>query len=196
MANFTCEGRESSIIKDVQRSFMFQVSFPTIGYLVDPSLTSNIVEELTVRARSIAIPSRGIETAKTEFMGMSQLYPMKPSMTQTVAITFMESQNLNMFAILNDLLQKTFSYKTGHSTLVGPKRSAPTSYAQDLHINLLKYDGTPATNKTMVCKNAFLTNVEDISLSFASNDVVQIGTTWSFDLMYFKSDDEVMQLEL
>ena len=196
MANFSTEGREAAIIKDVQRSFMWQVSMPTIGYLIDPSLATDIVEELRVRARTVSIPSRGIETAKTEFLGMTSNWPMKPSMTQTVAITFMESQGLNMFAILNDLLQKTFSYKTGHSSLLGPKRSAPTSYAQDIHINLLKYDGTAASDKTMVLKNAFLTNVEDISLSYASNDIVQIGTTWTFDLMYFKTDGEVMQLEL
>lgn len=196
MANFSTEGREAAIIKDVQRSFMWQVSMPTIGYLIDPSLAPDIVEELRVRARTVSIPSRGIETLTTEFMGMKQLYAGKPSMTQTVAITFMESENLNMFAILNNLLQNTFSYKTGHSTLVGPKRSALTSYAQDIHINLLKYDGTAASDKTMVLKNAFLTNVEDISLSYASNEVVQIGTTWSFDLMYFKKDDEQMILEM
>lgn len=183
--NFTADGRESKIVGDIQRTWQFQVTFPNIGNIIDKALAPDLVEELTVRARSVSIPQRGLDVIKTEWFGLSQNWPSKPSMNQTVTIQFLESENMNMIKIMNDWQQKIFSYKSGHSRLAG-KRPANQigSYVQDLQISLLNYKGEAASDKIILCKNAFPTSVEDIALAYSDSSAMMINVTFTFDIMH------------
>ena len=199
--NFTIEGRAASVIKDIQRDWMWEVSFPEISNILnDTSIasmgTGGFQEELTVRARSVAIPARGVNMIESNFGGMKQWFPGKPTLDYTVTINFTESENGNLHSIMTEWNQKIFNLKSGHSQMGGGKRGiAGTSYVlPNMYLTLKNYAGVPR-DKMIIFKNVMPQNVGAVELSYDSDAMISFGVTFQFDLWFLgKANDTWIEL--
>ena len=188
--NFTIEGRAGSVIKDIQRSWMWEVTFPEIGNILnDPKIaslgTGGFQEELTVRAKSISIPARGFEMIESNFGAFKQFFPGKFSMDQTVSINFEESENGNLHKIMTEWQQRIFDIKSGHSQMAGGKRGiAGTSYIlPNMYLTLKNYAGE-ARDKLIIYKNVLPQQVGAVEMSYDSNSSQIFAVTFQFDLWF------------
>lgn len=201
MANFTIEGRAASIIKDAQRDWMWEVSFPEIGNILKDTTiaklgTGGFTEELTVRARTVSIPSRGVSMIESNFGGMKQFFPGKPTLEHTVSIDFTESENGNIHSIMTEWSQMIFNLKSGHSKMAGGKRGAlGTSYVlPNMYITLKNYAGE-LREKMIIFKNVMVENVGAVALSYDSDALISFPVTFRFDLWYLgKANDNWIEL--
>jgi hypothetical protein len=185
--NYTIEGRAGAIIKDVQREWMWNLSIPNITNMVDTNdldLTKDLVEEMTIRARSVSMPSRGVETIESVFMSQKQFFPGKPTFGNTVSVQFEESENQNVAKILYSWQQNIMDIRSGHSNRLG-KRPAnqPGSYVTDMILNMVSFNGT-ASDKIILFKNVFPENVGDVALSYDGAGSVKFDVTFRFDFWY------------
>jgi len=184
--NFTIEGRAASVMQDIQRQFMFEISFPNVANLIaDKTISTDLVEELTVRARSIQIPERGIEQISSFFGGMHQIFPGKPTFSNTFSINFEESENQNAYRIFYNWLQSIFDITKGYSNMIGKRPgNTPLGYVTDAVLQLKKYDGT-FEKKIILFKNCFIQNVAAVDLDYTGgNDSVKYNATFAFDWFY------------
>jgi hypothetical protein len=199
--NFTIEGRAGSIIKDIQRDWMWEVSIPEISNILSDTAIAKLgsggfQEELTCRAKSIAVPSRGVNMIESNFGGMKQWFPGKPTLDYTVTINFVESENGNIHSILTEWNQKIFNLKSGHSQMAGGKRGpAGTSYVvPNMYLTMKNYAGE-AREKMIIFKNVMLQNVGAAELSYDSDATINFSATFQFDLWFLgKANDTWIEL--
>ena len=187
--NFTIEGRAGAVIKDIQRSWMWEVTFPSLTSIV-PSVDGNSYEggienELTIRAKSVSIPARGIEMIPSNFGAFVQQFPGKHTIDQTVSMNFEESENGNLHALLNGWQEKIFSIKSGHSQLPGGKRGiGGTSYVLPrMFLTLKDYAGNPRP-KMIMYQNVLPQQVGAVEMSYDSNSSMIFNVTFQFDNWY------------
>jgi hypothetical protein len=200
-SNFTIEGRAGSVIKDIQRTWMWEVSFPEIGNILkDTSIaklgTGGFGEELTVRAKSVAIPSRGVNMIESNFGAFKQWFPGKPTLDYTVTINFEESENGNLHSIMTEWQQMIFNLKSGHSKMVGGKRGvAGTSYVMpNMYLTLKNYAGE-LREKMIIFKNVMPQMVGAVELSYDNDASTIFSVTFQFDLWFLgKANDTWIEL--
>jgi hypothetical protein len=199
--NFTIEGRAGAVIKDIQRSWMWEVSIPQItNILSDPSIaqlgTGGFQEELTCRAKSVAIPARGLEIIESNFGAFKQFFPGKFTMDQEVAIVFEESENGNLHSIMTEWQQKIFNIKSGHSQMAGGKRGpAGTSYVlPNMYLTLKNYAGV-AREKMIIYRNVWPKQVSNADMSYANNESQTFTVTFQYDLWFLgKANDTWIEM--
>jgi hypothetical protein len=199
--NFTIEGRAGSVIKDIQRSWQFEISFPEISNILSDSKiaqlgTGGFQEELTCRARSVTIPARGLEMIESNFGAFKQFFPGKYTMDQTVSINFEESDNGNLHSIMTEWQNKIFNLKSGHSQMAGGKRGlAGTSYVlPNMYLTLKNYAGV-SREKMIIFKNVMPQNIGSVEMSYSTNDSQVFSVTFQFDLWFLgKANDTWIEL--
>jgi hypothetical protein len=196
--NFTIEGRAGKIIGDVQRTWMWQLSFPGINNIVSTngiSLVKDLPEELTIRARNVSMPSRGVESIESVFMGMKQFFPGKPTFSNTVEVGFEESENQNVAKILYNWHQAIFDITKGHSNKLGKRpANSPTSYVTDMILSVGSYNGV-LSDKIILFKNVYPENVSDVGMDYGNSESVKFGVTFKFDLWFLqKLGEPIVQL--
>jgi hypothetical protein len=175
MPQFTIEGRMKQL-PDIQRNFLFEVVVPGI---TDVTTAIN-QEDLIIRVRSAVIPQRGNEPIESNFMGMKQFFPGKPTFSNSLNIVCEETEDQKITKALYDWQQKIFdinpSSPTAGSSQVPVKRRA----CKDIFLLMYKYNGTELEKKVRFV-NAFPETVDDVSLGFAENAAVQYSVTFRFD---------------
>lgn len=185
--NFTIEGRAGAVIKDIQRDWAWLLTIPLANTAMVTNagleLQGGIDNEVTIRARSVSMPSRGVETIPSEWMGQKQFFPGKMTLGNTVAIQFEESENQNVAKMLYAWQNYIMDITKGHSNALGKRATANTSYVTDMHISLLSYAGTPS-DTVVYFKNVFPTNVADVPLSYGGTASVKFDVTFQFDFWY------------
>lgn len=187
--NFSIEGRAGAIIQDIQRTWLWEVSFPNIGLIVPPSVallgSGGLEEELTVRAKSCSIPARGFDVITSNFGGMKQFFPGKYTQDNTVSMSFEDSENGNFHSIMTEWNQQIFNIKSGHSKRIGGKRGTPaTSYILPNMILTLKNYAGQKREKTIIFKNVFPQAVSPVELSYDNDASTIFSCTFQFDLWF------------
>jgi len=80
---------------DLLKDFLFQVIFKFQGNAIGTIAKNMGMEEyLMLRARSISLPQKKVETINTQYMGGKRNYPGRVSVDGTVSIKFDEFQDL------------------------------------------------------------------------------------------------------
>jgi hypothetical protein len=177
MANLTIEGRAKTL-PDIQRNWMWELLIPAISDVTQGVMGD--VEDLVIRARTVVIPSRGNEPIESQFIGMKQFFPGKPTFGNTFEVTIEETEDQIVHKALTAWQNLIFNISptliTGGQSLRPLKRDV----AKDVYLLMYKYNGTEMENKIRFY-NCFVQNVGDVSMAYNANEAVQFSTTFQFD---------------
>lgn len=177
MPNFTIEGRLKGL-KDIQRPWMFELVIPDASVLTNGIANT---EDLIIRCRTASIPGRGFDTIESNFMGMKQFFPSKPTFSNTLAVSIEETEDQKVGKLLYAWRQKIFdvdpqSVKAGSSTGLVKR-----DLAKDIFLLMYKYDGT-SFEKKIKFVNAWPQNVDDVGLDYAGGgESVKYSVTFQYD---------------
>jgi hypothetical protein len=178
MANsFTIENRARGL-PDIQRNFLFEVSFPNIGQII-PNVTD---EGLTVRARSCSIPGRSVEPIESFFMGTTRVTPGRPTMPHQFDVNFEETEDMYIHKAMYAWLQKIFNYDAS-SPLAGSAdaESKRKGLCTDAYLKMFKYGRQLPTEKWIRFHNVWIQNIGDVGLSYNDNGAISYQAGFAFD---------------
>jgi hypothetical protein len=176
MANFTIENR-LGLIKDIARSWLYELIIPDIK-----TVTNNVIDQegLIVRVKSAVIPGRSIELIESVYLGMKQLFPGKPSFTNSLALSIDETEDQIVLKAINEWQQNIFDIDNLSPTGGYSKKPNKRSMTTKVILRMYAYNGVKLPND-FVMYNCFPSSRDDITLSMESNDKVQVPLTLSFD---------------
>lgn len=177
MANLTIEGRAKQLL-DIQRSWMWELLIPAISDVTNGVMTD--VEDLIIRARTCVIPSRGNEPMTSEFMGMKQFFPGKPTFGNTFAVGIEETQDQIVWKALTAWQELVFSIDPNSPTGGASQRPLKRDVAKDIFLIMYSYDGKPLEKKVRFI-NCFPQNVGDVTMDYSGNAQVRFECTFQFD---------------
>jgi hypothetical protein len=175
MANLALS--KNPIVADPQRNYQFEVVFVELP--TDIGETS--ANDLTVRATSCVIPSRGNGVLEVPFYQMKAAFPGKPTFGDNkFSITFNEFEDKKVSNLLYQWQEKIFASKTTGASLAADKANicAPT-----VIVTLLNFKGEPITGLTSKVnfKNVWIENVDEVPLSWTEEGLVTYNATFHFD---------------
>ncbi len=176
MANRHLESRFKNS-PDILRTYNWEIVIPDIKSISDAIPD---VEDLTLRARSVSLPSRGNEKIESNFGAMKQFFPGKPTFSHTTTIVFEEFEDQMISKVFFDwanlLLDTRPSSPTGGVSQVEKKRDA----TKDMLIRLFDVNGE-VVERTWKLFNCFPENQDEISLDYTDNNSIKIPVTFSYD---------------
>ena len=175
--NLTIEGRAKTL-PDIQRNFMWEIFIPAISDVTGRIMGD--VEDLVIRARTATIPSRGNEPITSEFIGMKQFFPGKPTFGNTFEVTLEESDSQIVHQALTFWQNLIFSVSPGRARGGHSQRPLKRDIAKDVFLLMYKYNGDEI-DKRVRFYNCFVQNVGDVSLSYSSNEAVAYSVGFQFD---------------
>jgi hypothetical protein len=175
--NLTIEGR-AKVLPDIQRNWMWELQIPGIGDVTNGIMGND--EDLVIRARTAVIPSRGNEPIESNFIGMKQFFPGKPTFGHSFAVTIEETENQIVHQALTAWQNLVFNISpkdpTGGASLAPFKRAA----TKDIYLLMYKYNQYPIEKKIHFY-NCFIQNIDDVSMDYTGNESVKFTATFQFD---------------
>jgi len=177
MANLTIEGRAKTL-PDIQRNWMWELFIPSISDVTGGIMGD--VEDLIIRARSVVIPSRGNEPITSEFIGMKQYFPGKPTFGATFAVNIEETQDQIVHKALTYWQNLIYNISPTDANGGQSLRAAKRDVAKDLYLIMYKFNGEPMEKKIRVY-NAFIQNVGDVTMAYSGNESVKYDCIWQYD---------------
>lgn len=162
---------------DIVRTYYWQVIIPEIGSV---SETVKDADEIMFRARSITLPGRGVEKIESNFMGMKQFFPGRVTFTNSINLRLEETEDQVVSKCLYEWANKIFDVRTNTPTGGFGQVARKREIAKDIIINLLGYNKEPLQRSYKLI-NCFIENIEDIELSYETNDKIVIPVTLSYD---------------
>lgn len=177
MPQFSIEGRLKAN-KDIQRDFLFEVSFPEISNIIT---TISDEEPFIVRAKTASIPDRSNTPIESYFMGMTQFYPGRLNLGSVLSIDFEETEDQVITKALYEWQNQIFNIKAedndaGHA-LAESKRSGQTT---NIFIKMYKFNGELMENMIR-CVNAWPSTIGESPLAMSSNSSVMRSAAFQFD---------------
>ena len=162
---------------DILRSYNWELVIPDIGSV---SESAKDIEDLIIRVRIAALPSRGNEKIESNFMGMKQFFPGKPTFTNSISVTFEELEDQLVSKILYEWANKTFNVQINSPT--GGMSQAEKKRDLAKNIKILQYGNNgELLEKTYELFNCFIENIEEITLDYTSNESVKVPVVFSYD---------------
>lgn len=180
------EGRKIKNFADIQRSFMWEVSIMNFTKKKLPDYPASLGtqwddEQLTLRARSCSIPSRGVDTIESNFGAMKQFFPGKPTFSNTTSIQFEETESQGVGIFLYNWHQMIFDVTKGHSNSAKKRGTTPeNAYVDMIRVTPVRYNGEVVEN-SIYFYNCFLQNVDDVSLDYSTSEAIKYNATFQFD---------------
>lgn len=171
---FTVEGRLADM-PDVQRTYMWELEIPGIGEIVKVKSAKPLPEELIIRCRSAQIPERGVEAITSSFGVMKQFFAGKPTFSNTLPVTFEETDDQLVFDVIQQWQQLLTDIRTGKSQ-VASKRGA----TRTIFLNQYKVNGDDMKYRYRFV-NAWPQNRASAEVGYDSNDSVKYSVTFQFD---------------
>lgn len=162
---------------DIVRTYYWEVIIPDIGTVSD---TIKDPDELMFRARSVTLPGRGVEVIESNYMGMRQFFPGRVNFTHTMSIRLEETEDQVVSLALYEWANRIFDVRTNSPSGGFSQTNKKRDVAKDVILRLMGYNGEPL-QKAYRLINAFIENVEDIELSYETNDKVVIPITLRYD---------------
>ncbi len=181
MANLTIEGRAKTL-PDIQRNWMWELFIPSIANVTNGIMGD--VEDLVIRARTASIPARGNEKIESQFMGMKQFFPGKPSFEHTFDVTIEETEDQIVHRALTAWQNLVFNIAPNLSVGGQSLRPLKRDVAKDVYLFMYKYNGDNMWERIRFY-NCFIQNVGNVSLSYTENAAVTYTATFSFDFWTF-----------
>jgi hypothetical protein len=162
---------------DIIRVYNFEVIIPDIGSVTDSVKDS---DDLVIRARIAAIPSRGNEKIESNFVAMKQFFPGKPTFSNTISITFEEFEDQLVSKAMYEWSNRIFDTRANSPTGGGSQVTKKRDIAKDIIIKQFDY-ATQDLEKAWKLHNCFIENVEEIALDYTANESIKVPVTFSFD---------------
>ena len=190
MPGMYIEGRGIRNLADVQRNYQYEVTFMNAGGLI-PGWTE---DDVTIRARSFSLPSRGNEVIESNFGAMKQYFSGKPTFSPTTDITFEETESQGVGRFLHTWQQKIFNLYDGHGNFSRKRGNAGGTILQDgicdlIKITAYRVDNTPEDNKYFFM-NAWLQNVAEVNIDFSqASDSVKFVATFQYDFWVYGENE-------
>lgn len=189
--NFTIEGRALAAgFKDIQRTWLWELNIELRIFNRIKSSVHNIpdfdTERFLVHCRSAQIPGRSQEMIMTNFAGMKQYFPGRPSFEGTFQVTVEETEDMyikkvlerwqeNIFGTSNKTLNQGFAH-----LLTIPVGQKSALVARHCELQLFKYDGTE-TDKKFRFKNAMIQSVGQVAVGYGTEASVTYPVTFQYD---------------
>lgn len=189
MAGMYIEGRKIRNFADVQHNYLYEITFKNAGALIGWG-----EEDITLRARSFTIPSRGNEVIESNFGAMKQYFPGKPVFTGTTDVTFEETQSQGVARFIHAWQQKIFNLYDGHANYSRKRGNSGGNIATDgicdlVVIKAFRVDNTEEENKYYFV-NAWLQNVNDVNVDYSqASDGVKFTITLQYDFWTYGKED-------
>ena len=176
--NFTIEGRMSEMA-DIQRNWMWNLLIPGIKS-VAPQASAE-TEDLIVRCRSFSIPPRSNTPTESDFMGMKQYFPGKPTVGGTIQATFEETEDMKIAQIFYEWQQRIFNISPKPDISAGKSLGdKKRTLAKDIILAMYSYDGKELPKKIKFT-NAWVQAVDAVTLDYSTGAAVQYTVTFQFD---------------
>ena len=176
------EGRKIKGFADIQRNFDYEISFTNAHTIVGWS----DAEDLTLRARSFSVPSRGNEQIDSNFGAMKQFFPGKPTFENTTTIVFEETESQKVQKFLHAWQQKIFNVNEGHANHNrkrgddGQGIGGGTGICDMITVKAFRFNGDELDNKYYFI-NAWLQNVDSVNIDYSQNESIKFSATFQFD---------------
>ena len=174
--NLTLEGRAKTL-PDIQRNWMWELVIPAIA---DVTTDEMGVEDLVIRCRTAVIPARGNEPIESQFMGMKQFFPGKPTFNNTFDVTIEETEDQKVLRAITRWQDLIFQTSPTDPFGGSSQRPIKRDLAKDIYLVMYKYNQEELTNKIRFF-NAFPQNVADVPMDYATQAAVQYSVTFQFD---------------
>ncbi len=175
-----------SKLPDVQRTYMWKCFVPDIDKMTNGVMSTS---DFILRCRNIVIPSRGNEPIESSFLGMKQMFPGKPIFTNTMILMLEEFEDQNILKGLYQWQENLFSVdpKSGHGgTSIHSDKSM---YSTDVLLRMYKQVGDlEELEKQVRVKNAWISNIDDTSLDYTTQESVKYTVTLTYD--YWTLEDK------
>jgi hypothetical protein len=184
------EGRGIRKLSDVQRNYQYEIVFRNAGALV-PGWAE---DDVTIRARSFSLPSRGNEVIESNYGAMKQYFPGKPTFSPTTDITFEETESQGVARFIHAWQQKIFNLYDGHANFSRKRGNTGGNISSDgicdmVIIKAFRVDGTEEDNKYFFV-NAWLQNVSEVNVDFAqASDSTKFTITIQYDFWAYGKDE-------
>ncbi len=179
------EGRKIKNFADIQRNFDYEIVFSNAHTIVD----GWEAEDVSLRARTFTLPQRGNEPIESNYGAMKQFFPGKPTFGNTMQITFEETESQKVQNFLHAWQQKIFNINEGHANHSRKRGEAGTQLIGTseangicdlITINAYRFNGDLLDNKYYLV-NAWLQNVDDVTIDFSQNESIKYNATFQFD---------------
>lgn len=162
---------------DVQRDWMWTLSFPTIADIL-PSISTN---GLYTRVRSALVPGATITPLESQFMGTKWFFPGKKEIISEMSCSFEETEDhyiFSAFTTWHNLIQQTDHTKADHAgvSVMPAKRMGLVTNAM---LELLSYDGI--VTRQIQLWNIWPTSVSSPALGYDASSVVKYDVGFKFD---------------
>lgn len=152
---------------DPQRSYQWDVEFSVDGS------NDRTAQNAKFYAKTVSIPQKSIETFQIDYQGVKIMHPGKDSSPKTVTITFWDDDNLT----ITKYIREWFSLLS-HNEL-GDAVSSRRNFARDIKITL--YEGNDLrTTGVIKMKQAFPTDISDVSLSYDNSGTLEVSVTFTY----------------
>ena len=190
MAGMYIEGRGIRNFADVQKNYQYEIKFTNAGRLV-PGWGE---EDVTLRAQSFTIPSRGNEVIEVNYGAMKQHFAGKPTFTYTTDVTFVETESQGIARFIHAWQQKIFNLYEGRANYSRKRGSAggnilTDGYCDTVVIKAFRADGTVEDNKYFFV-NAWLQNVAEANIDFSqTSDAIKFTVTLQFDFWTYGKEE-------
>lgn len=177
------EGRRLKNFGDIQRNFMFEVTFMNAAN--KNFITGWDSEDLTLRSRSCVLPQRGTDAIESNFGGMKQFFPGKPTFSNTTQITFEETESNGVGIFLYNWHQRIFDITKGHSNVSRKRMDSDTAAGAGgivdiIRVTPIRYNGD-LYESSVYFYNAWLQQVDDVSMDYTGSEAVKYNATFQFD---------------
>jgi len=182
------EGRAIKGFADIVRNYNHEISFSNDQGFLDGMWGD---EDFTLRARSFSLPQRGNEVIESNFGGMKQFFPGKPTFGNTLVVKFEETESQKVQRFLGDWQQKIFNINAGHAEYYS-KRGTPGAggmqgICETITVTSYGVNGEPLENKYFF-KNAWLQNVDEVTIDYSTSEAIQYSATFQFDFWTYGKD--------
>ena len=174
---------------DLLKDFLFQVVFQFQGNLIGQIAKNMGMEEiLMLRARSVSLPQKKVETINTQYMGSKRNYPGRVSVDGTVTIKFDEFQDLALQKIFyewgNMIYNHSFPYLQAANT--GWKGGGSIAdylslYTASIEIKLYDSSLNNKLRYTWMLYDCFPTDNGTIELNAEGNGKVAPAITFNYN---------------
>ena len=170
--SFSIDNRMSDL-PDIQRQYLYELEIPALDGITQ--------DDMILRVRSAVIPQRGIEVIESNFMGMKQFFPGKPTFSHTLTVDFEEFEDQKVLQYFYAWFEKMNVLDPNNDQSgVAKKSEDKKSISEDITLKMYSFDGTKLEKKIKFVK-AYPETFADSTLGYANNDSVKMNVTFRFD---------------
>lgn len=141
-----------------QRAYMFEVA--VLGGEQEPNIKFFL--------KNAVIPSSSREPIILDYLDTRVVFPGKYTGSRSVTLTFWDDERLTMFRYFNRWLTAT------------ENKRIKSNYSRDLVISLKDTSDFIETAR-ITLKNAFVTEVADVNLSYESGEIMELSVTFAYE---------------